>query len=176
MRQLGFFAFEKRMPGWLDTLLRETGDVVKEGAVQLIAGRLADAHEVEYAYLCDSSVKQVFKHRGEGMASRSRHAFVCVTVACIHGSLSFHLEGEFCGYRSIQMMATYINHVSVSEQRSSPFGGLIPSIPDIQDLVEGAWNRGICPEGRLETGGIKGTRKYIGTREVQALFTSLAIS
>jgi len=80
--------------------------------------------------------------------------------------------GEFCGYRSIQMMVTYLN---ASAPSASPFNGGVPSILAIQDMIEDAWDSGIRPEGRIETGGIKGTRKYIGTPEVEALFTNLEI-
>jgi len=46
------------------------------------------------------------------------------------------------------------------------FGGKLPSIFQIQDYIEGAWDHGINVQGRIETGGIRGTRKYIGTPEV----------
>jgi hypothetical protein len=46
------------------------------------------------------------------------------------------------------------------------FKGEIPSIFKIQDMVEAAWDQGISSQSREETGGIKGTRKYIGTPEV----------
>ena len=41
-----------------------------------------------------------------------------------------------------------------------------PSIRRLQELIEDAWDRGINEEARAETGGIIGTRKYIGTPEV----------
>lgn len=34
-------------------------------------------------------------------------------------------------------------------------------------MIEDAWDAGINLEGRIETGGIRGTRKYIGTPEVR---------
>ena len=42
----------------------------------------------------------------------------------------------------------------------------IPSVFQIQDFIETAWDHGINSQGRVETGGIRGTRKYIGTPEV----------
>ncbi|KAG5917562.1 hypothetical protein E4U42_007200 [Claviceps africana] len=45
----------------------------------------------------------------------------------------------------------------------------------IQDFIERAWDMGFNSNGRLETGGIKGTRKFIGTPEAQALFKSFSI-
>lgn len=55
------------------------------------------------------------------------------------------------------------------------FGETFPTIFQIQDLVENAWDAGYNTQGRAETGGIRGTRKYIGTPEAQALFNSLNI-
>ncbi len=53
------------------------------------------------------------------------------------------------------------------------FAGRIPSILDLQDLIEIAWDKGINSASRVETGGIRGTRKYIGTPEVPKLKTRL---
>lgn len=46
------------------------------------------------------------------------------------------------------------------------FDGKIPTIFQIQDYIEKAWDEGFNATGREETGGIKGTRKYIGTPDV----------
>jgi zinc finger-containing ubiquitin peptidase 1 len=74
------------------------------------------------------------------------------------------LPGGFCGYRNIQMLFSYI--VGVGFQGSEQVKHKVPSIFQIQDLIEEAWDMGINAQGRVETGGIKGTRKYIGTPEV----------
>ena len=47
----------------------------------------------------------------------------------------------------------------------------IPSVPELQALIEDAWDNGINADGRNEMGGIKGTRKHIGTPEVCLAFT-----
>ena len=73
-------------------------------------------------------------------------------------------EGGFCGYRNIQMMISYIQ--DAGSDGCQTFSGRIPSILEIQDIIEGAWDKGINDSGRIETGGIKGTRKFIGTPEV----------
>ena len=65
-------------------------------------------------------------------------------------------EGNhFCTYRNIQMLL--------------PNPHPIYSIPELQDIIEKAWDQGFNPHGRVETGGIKGTRKHIGTSEVSRL-------
>ena len=69
-----------------------------------------------------------------------------------------------------------ISHIQERRLRGHEhFRGRLPSVLHLQDMIERAWDMGFCTYGRIETGGIKGTRKYIGTPEVQALFESLAI-
>ena len=63
------------------------------------------------------------------------------------------------------MLTSYI--IGTQSQGVEQFRGKIPSIFRIQDYIENAWDMGINVHGRLETGGIKGTRKYIGTPEVR---------
>lgn len=82
-------------------------------------------------------------------------------------------EGGFCGYRNIQMLISYIREAkSVGYEH---FQGKLPSILRLQDLIEEAWEMGFNSSGKIETGGIRLTRKYIGTPEAQALFQSLDI-
>lgn len=45
----------------------------------------------------------------------------------------------------------------------------LPTILDLQNMIEEAWDRGFNSIGRSDTGGIRGTRKYIGTSEVNIL-------
>lgn len=77
-------------------------------------------------------------------------------------------EGGFCGYRNIQMMVSFIQ--DAKSQGYQHFLETLPSILELQDAIESAWDRGINADGRIETGGIKGTRKYIGTPEVRSYF------
>ncbi|OAR00538.1 hypothetical protein LLEC1_00503, partial [Akanthomyces lecanii] len=48
--------------------------------------------------------------------------------------------------------------------RAFPDG--VPNILQLQDQIEDAWDNGCNSRGRAETGGIIGTRKFIGTQEV----------
>lgn len=68
------------------------------------------------------------------------------------------------------MVISYI--VGSGATGSVAFENKIPSIFRIQDLIEEAWDQGINPKGRIETGGVRGTRKYIGTPEVSFFFSS----
>lgn len=79
--------------------------------------------------------------------------------------VKMHKEGGFCGYRNIQMMISYIQ--AAKSQGHQNFPGKLPTILQLQDAIECAWDKGINAVSRVETGGIKGTRKYIGTSEVR---------
>ena len=65
------------------------------------------------------------------------------------------------------MMSSYI--IGVESQGHECFNNKIPTIFEIQDYIENAWDLGINAQGRVETGGIRGTRKYIGTPDVSGL-------
>lgn len=92
------------------------------------------------------------------------HAWLC-DEAVRHVGKQMQKEGGFCGYRNIQMMISYIQ--GSYEEGAHPFRGMIPSIIRLQDQIERGWDMRINTHGRVETGGIKGTRKYIGTSEVK---------
>ncbi len=62
------------------------------------------------------------------------------------------------------MLSSYI--VNAKSRGYEKLNHAVPSIFQIQEWIEAAWDQGINAQGRLETGGIKGTRKYIGTPEV----------
>lgn len=95
-------------------------------------------------------------------------AFLC-SPAIIHISKKPG-QGQLCGYRNIQMLISYICGAYVSGGEKFTSG--VPSVPQLQLLIEAAWNKGINADGRIDTGGIKGTRKHIGTPEVCSLFTA----
>ncbi|QIW95803.1 hypothetical protein AMS68_001321 [Peltaster fructicola] len=73
-------------------------------------------------------------------------------------------EGNtFCGYRNIQMLL----HPMTAKR--------LYTVPELQNMIETAWTRGFNAHGRDQTGGVRGTRKYIGTSEAEALMQSLDI-
>jgi hypothetical protein len=92
-------------------------------------------------------------------------------------------EGGFCGYRNLQMLLSYMLHSNApgsasirSAARQPTTSTKIPGVLVLQDWIENAWDQGIHELGRAQTGGIRGTRKFIGTPEAHALFLSLDIS
>lgn len=146
IRELGWYAHEKAMPSRVLSRIK-AGDAVRVSNVVSILARVCEQDaSVRSAYLCQPSVEYITKVRG---------------------------EGSFCGYRNIQMLISFILGSKTEGAKAFPDG--IPSILQLQDLIEDAWDRGINAEGRLETGGIRGTRKHIGTPEARALFKGLDI-
>ena len=122
-----------------DGRLLRIEDIANEvrGVIPVIAQLCEQDSTVSRAYLCHSEVTHVVK---------------------------LAKEGGFCGYRNIQMMTSYIR--DARSEGYQHFQGRLPSVIQIQDMIESAWDRGFNPLGRIETGGIRGTRKYIGTPEV----------
>lgn len=144
--ELGRYAHEARMPDWLVSLLKRGGQVVGKDVIPVLAQLFEQCPTTEYAYLCSPAVQHISKLR---------------------------LEGGFCGYRNIQMLSSYV--INAKYTGDHHFNGQIPDIFDIQEFIEAAWDKGINKQGRVETGGVRGTRKYIGTPEAQAMFKYLEI-
>ncbi|ETR97900.1 DUF1671-domain-containing protein [Trichoderma reesei RUT C-30] len=142
--ELGKYAHEDEMPAWLVRLLETKGELRAGGVVPVLQQLLEMSTRTEYAYLCHPGVQHVAKLRR---------------------------EGAFCGYRNIQNLCSHI--IGTRATGWEQLGSDIPSVFQIQDLIETAWDRGFNARGRAETGGIKGTRKYIGTPEAQAFFASM---
>jgi hypothetical protein len=46
----------------------------------------------------------------------------------------------------------------------------IPNVLQIQNAIEAAWDRGICEYARTQLGGVRNTRKWIGSAESFAFF------
>jgi len=55
-------------------------------------------------------------------------------------------------------------------------GSLLPNVIEIQTTIEQAWDNGICAYGRIESGGLRGTRKWIGTHDAVAYFTQIGVT
>jgi hypothetical protein len=162
-KELGPYAFEKSMPREVRRTLGNAskpsyecrigadGRLIREAIVHNETPRpipiLADlsAHDpnTTAAYFCHKSVKHVHK------------------LKC---------DGNFCGYWNIQMLLSYrLARIEDSAHSNLP----LPNVLEIQETIEAAWDAGICAFGRTETGGIRNTRKWIGTQEAAAYFLHL---
>ncbi|KUI58842.1 Zinc finger with UFM1-specific peptidase domain protein [Cytospora mali] len=144
--ELGRYHDEQRMPDWLVAHLQKNEQVVGKDVIPVLKQLLEQSTTTSYAYLCHPCAWHVSKLR---------------------------LEGGFCGYRNIQMLSSYI--IGAEFEGSHHFGGKLPTIFQIQEFIEDAWDKGINKQGRVETGGVRGSRKYIGTPEAQAMFVSLGV-
>lgn len=108
------------------------------GLVPLLAQLSGLDDSVDRAYFCHPSVQHCYKRKS---------------------------HSGFCGYLNIQMQISYIRGAQAPGHQK--FVRRIPGILDIQEMIELAWDRGICDLGRLQTGGVRNTRKWIGTPEVR---------
>ncbi|OQV05240.1 hypothetical protein CLAIMM_10012 [Cladophialophora immunda] len=147
--ELGPFAHEQQMPKWLRRMLERGAKVTivhRYGPDGTLTRVETLDRTVERAFYCSPQVLHVCKMLG---------------------------EGGFCGYRNIQMLVSYIQATDANGAEN--FRGRLPSILRLQDMIENAWDLGFNASGREETGGIKFTRKFIGTPEAHALFSSLDI-
>ncbi|KAK4557085.1 hypothetical protein LTR86_006066 [Recurvomyces mirabilis] len=106
---------------------------------------------------------------------------VAVAYLCHQDGVQIHKlldEGShFCGYRNLQMICLALatnTFVSLKAESRRELSRKL-TILDVQDSIEAAWDRGFNPHGRIQTGGIGGTRKHIGSSEVEALLLSLGI-
>ncbi|KAJ5787447.1 hypothetical protein N7457_002437 [Penicillium paradoxum] len=164
--ELGPHAHEKKMPSWLKKMLEKGGSTSKQTQITS-DGKLTRRETVEnetdhvipaLVQLCDQdkSVQRAFF-----CSPKVRH--IC----------KMRHEGGFCGYRNIQMVVSWLQKSRAFGYEHFPPKG--PTILELQDMIESAWDMGFNSSGRAETGGIKDTRKFIGTPEAQALFMSLGI-
>ncbi|KAL3458034.1 DUF1671-domain-containing protein [Aspergillus heterothallicus] len=162
--ELGPYAHENKMPSWLHKML-EKGNTSSKMTKITPDGKLSRHLIIEnqtrnvvpaLAHLC-------------GQDRSVQRAFFC--SAHVHQISKMPREGSFCGYRNIQMLVSYLQESRAPGHDQFP--GALPTILQLQDLIERAWDMGFNSVGRTETGGIKGTRKYIGTSEAHALFSSL---
>ena len=144
-KELGPYAFEDRMPDSMVTLLQSRHNDSRvwgpagDGlrCIPLLKQLAAQDPRVGTALFCHQSVRHIGKIKGEG--------------------------NHFCGYHNIQMLSTY----ALESCDALPLRGSLPDVIELQDLIERAWDRGFNSRGRMQTGGIRCTRKHIGTQEVR---------
>jgi hypothetical protein len=171
------------MPDWLITHLSEGGQVKAEGILQVIEQLLEQSSLTKHAYLCHPAVSHVSKLKKEGkwielLVAWLRTSLLSKSTLTQFSSgpdpLTRRFTGGFCGYRNIQMLMSYI--IGTQAEGAHHFeGNKLPSVFQIQDMIEDAWDKGINSHARYDTGGVRMTRKYIGTCEAQAVFCGLGI-
>jgi zinc finger-containing ubiquitin peptidase 1 len=138
------------MPESIATLIaNEDSSNALQGVMRKLFCLLQDDPKVELAYLCDQSTIQVSKLSEEG--------------------------NHFCGYRNIQMLCLAVGAMVPYDAPARSVLKDKLSIPSIQQMVETAWNHGHNSHARKQTGGIRGTRKHIGTSEAEALLLDAGV-
>ncbi|MCJ1309982.1 hypothetical protein MMC25_003643 [Agyrium rufum] len=164
--ELGPYAFEEQMP----TTLRKQ---LEQGAKVTVSNQLSPSGKIIRVEKVANETAGILPVLAQlcGQDSHVSKVFLCHPK--VTHVVKMAREGGFCGYRNIQMMVSYIQ--GAKSEGWEHFVGPIPSIFRLQDLIEEAWDKGFNSTGRIETGGIKGTRKYIGTPEAQALLLNLGI-
>ena len=166
--ELGPYANEKRMPAWLVRLL-------EDGAKVTVSNKIGhDGRLIKVEVISNETPNLVpVLARLSRVDKKVARAFYCNPF--IRHVAKLPNEGGFCGYRNIQMTISYIRDAQAPGHEHFD-GKRLPSVLKLQDMIENAWDQGYNRAGRVETGGIRMTRKYIGTPEAQALLLSLGIS
>lgn len=128
-------------------------------------------------------ILQALLERSHSASKTPRSSILC-HPSTAHATASF---GDFfygCGYRcatmlfsSMRQLPQYQSHLSqLSDAFSSAQAAPLPSIKDLQHVIESAWAAGYDPAS-CETfeGRIVNKRKWIGTTELYTIFTYLGI-
>ena len=165
--ELGPYANEKRMPNSLIKLL-------ETDAKTTVTNRLGQDGKLIKVEIISNETPNLIPvlARLSFLDNNISRAFYCNPF--VRHVSKLEKEGGFCGYRNIQMLISYIRdsqapgHEHFRRKR-------LPTILKLQEMIEDAWDQGFNTSGLTETGGIRLTRKYIGTPEAQALLLSLGI-
>ena len=155
--ELGPHAYEERMPSWLFKQL-------ERGAKVTVVNQLTSSGEIVRVEQAANETSRILPVIAQLCEQDPRLSKVFLCHPDVKHIVKMAREGGFCGYRNIQMMVSFIQATKYPGHEHFP--GRLPSILRLQDLIEAAWDQGINSNGRIETGGIIGTRKYIGTPEV----------
>ncbi|XP_051263261.1 zinc finger-containing ubiquitin peptidase 1 [Dicentrarchus labrax] len=84
-------------------------------------------------------------------------------------------KGWGCGYRNFQMLLSSLHRIDTYAPLLPEKA--VPSIPQVQSMIEGAWKEGLDPQGASHFNQrLQGTQAWIGATEIFALLTSLGIS
>uniref|UniRef100_A0A8C4Z5A7 Zinc finger containing ubiquitin peptidase 1 n=1 Tax=Gadus morhua TaxID=8049 RepID=A0A8C4Z5A7_GADMO len=101
-------------------------------------------------------------------------AHIWLSAETDHYNSSEGDNGWGCGYRNLQMLLSALQRIPVFADRLTE--GEIPSVPQLQRMIEGAWKEGLDPQGASHFNKrLQGTRAWIGATEIYALLTSLGL-
>lgn len=161
-RELGPYAFEDRMP---EDVRAHLSHAAEPQTIQRIA---RDGNLIRERYIPNETAGLIRVIADLcAVDEETRNTYLCHTS--VRHVRKLNCDGNFCGYWNIQVMLTYIQHMNPRGPQR------IPNVLEIQDLIERAWDDGICAYSRIETGGIRNTRKWIGTQEALAFFQRINV-
>lgn len=159
-KDLGPHAFEKSMPN-------EVRRRLKEDARPRTANRIGRDGKLNHETAIPNETSDLIPILADlsDLDPAVRSAYFCSrSTKHIH---KLSCEGNFCGYWNIQMLLSYLRATDTDVvARDKP----LPNVLQIQEVIEEAWDAGTCTYGRIETGGIRNSRKWIGTHEAAAYF------
>jgi len=158
-RELGPYAYEDRMPKWLYDQMKIQPRVFRYNIIGR-DGRLITIQRVENQ---SAGVVPMLARLSE-LDPSVEEAWFC-HPSVIHIS-KYRNEGGFCGYRNIQMAISFLQGSKALGHQLFP--DKIPTVIQLQEWIEDAWDRGINDYARVEIGKLEGTRKWIGTMEVSS--------
>ncbi|KAK3866366.1 hypothetical protein Pcinc_028099 [Petrolisthes cinctipes] len=135
--------------------------------------KIAEKNGVDDGHSCTkglvSAIRAVSSSSSNVMATHT-----CTTVD--HYASTYGDRGWGCGYRNIQMLLSSLQHHTGYYQRLFSEPNMMPSISQIQKLIEQAWRSGFDLQGCEQLGGkLTNTRKWIGATEVVTLLSSFRI-
>ncbi|XP_071517423.1 zinc finger-containing ubiquitin peptidase 1-like isoform X3 [Panulirus ornatus] len=135
--------------------------------------KVAEKNGVDDGRSCTKGLLGPIKAVSEG-TNNVKGTYLCTTVD--HYGSTYGDRGWGCGYRNIQMLLSCLQHHTGYYERLFSGPNLMPSISQIQKLIEQAWRNGFDLQGCEQLGGkLSNTRKWIGATEVVTLLSSFRI-
>ncbi|XP_047479525.1 zinc finger-containing ubiquitin peptidase 1-like isoform X2 [Penaeus chinensis] len=135
--------------------------------------KIAEKNGVDDGRACSKGLLGAIKAVSES-SNNVRAAHFCTTVD--HYGSTYGDRGWGCGYRNIQMLFSSLQHHTGYYSRLFSGPNVMPSISQLQRLIEQAWRNGFDPQGCEQLGGkLWNTRKWIGATEVVTLLSSFRI-
>ncbi|KAK8754435.1 hypothetical protein OTU49_016266 [Cherax quadricarinatus] len=134
--------------------------------------KVAEKNGVDDGHSCTKGLLGPIRAVSEGGIVKG--TYLCTTVD--HYGSTYGDRGWGCGYRNIQMLLSSLQHHTGYYARLFSGPNLMPSISQIQKLIEQAWRNGFDLQGCEQLGGkLSNTRKWIGATEVVTLLSSFRI-
>ncbi|XP_045105680.1 zinc finger-containing ubiquitin peptidase 1-like isoform X2 [Portunus trituberculatus] len=135
--------------------------------------KIAEKNGVDDARSCTKGLLGPVRVVSDG-TNNVKATYLCTTVD--HYGSTYGDRGWGCGYRNIQMLLSSLQHHTGYYARLFSGPNMMPSISQIQKLIEQAWRNGFDLQGCEQLGGkLSNTRKWIGATEVVTLLSSFRI-